>query len=35
LWLITPGGKEPENLRPQDLVAKMKHPKDYDTTDVI
>lgn len=29
LWLITPSGQEPENVRPQDLVAKMKFPGDY------
>ncbi len=29
LWLITPSGKEPDNIRPQDLVAKMKFPGSY------
>lgn len=35
LWLITPDGQPPENIRSQDLVAKMKRPKDYETSDII
>ena len=32
LWLITENGKEPENVRPNDLVAKMKKNK-YESND--
>lgn len=32
LWLITPEGQEPTNVRPQDMVAKMKYPNSEEDT---
>jgi predicted metal-dependent peptidase len=35
LWLITPSGQEPQNVRPQDLVARMKFPDQYNNQEDI
>lgn len=32
LWLITPNGQKPENVRPQDIVGIMKYPNDSGNT---
>jgi len=32
LWLITPDGQKPENVRPQDLVGMMKYPNSDTNT---